>query len=244
MFEILILGLIMGSFLGVVIDRVPNEISFIDGRSKCNSCDYTLSFYELIPVLSYLMQKGKCNNCNIKLSLRHPFLEILTAGLYYLCYLKYGFTINLVFALCFASILIVIAFIDFDTMVIYDQFHLMIFMLGVIEAYLLKKNLLYLIVASLLISIPFFIIALSTKGLGGGDVKLMFASGFYIGVPKILVSFAISVILGGSYALYSLITKKYTKGDAIPFAPFLCVGLYISMLYGSYISTWYLSLLS
>lgn len=241
---IIILGLIVGSFLGLIIDRLPIGKSIVMGRSRCEFCDRDLNPLELIPVLSYFFQGGRCKNCDTNLSLRYPLIEILTAVAFYFSYLKFDVAIELVFSLLFTSVLIVIAFIDLDTMIIYDRFHIMILILGVLEALLLKKNFLHLIIASFLISLPFLIIAIVTGGMGGGDIKLMFVSGFYLGITKILVAFVISVVLGGTYAVYTLIRKKHSRKDAIPFGPFLCVGLYVAMLYGAELSQWYLSFFS
>lgn len=240
---VFVFGLIFGSFLGVVIDRLPKGESIVFGRSHCNVCQRDLSAPELIPVLSYLFQGGKCKQCHTKLSLRYPLLEILTALAYLFAYLHFGMGIEFVFSLIFTSILIIIAFVDLDTMIIYDRFHVLIFMLGLIEAFIFKKNFLHLILASVVVSVPLLIVALVTGGMGGGDIKLMFVSGFYLGVQRILVGFIVSVIVGGSYGIYTLLTKKHSGKDAIPFGPFLCLGLYVSMLYGMQISTWYLSLI-
>ena len=240
---VFVFGLIFGSFLGVVIDRLPKGESIVFGRSHCNVCQRDLSAPELIPVLSYFIQGGKCKQCHTKLSLRYPLLEILTALAYLFAYLHFGMGIEFVFSLIFTSILIIIAFIDLDTMIIYDRFHVLILMLGFIEAFIFKKNFLHLILASFVVSVPLLIVALVTGGMGGGDIKLMFVSGFYLGVRRILVGFIVSVIVGGSYGIYTLVTKKHSGKDAIPFGPFLCLGLYVSMLYGIQISTWYLSLI-
>ena len=240
---IFVFGLIMGSFLGVIIDRLPRGESIAKGRSRCEYCDRNLSATELIPILSYVMQKGKCKNCQTKLSLRYPLLEILTGIAYLLSYLKFGLTLKLVFALSFTSILIIITFIDIDTMMIHDRFHVLIILLGILEAIIYKKNILNLVIAAFIISLPLYVVAVVTGGMGGGDIKLMFASGLFLGIKRIIVSFVIASIVGGVYAIYTLIAKNHNRKDAIPFGPFLCIGLFISMLYGAQISAWYLAFL-
>ncbi len=240
---VFIFGLIMGSFLGVIIDRLPRKESIATGRSRCETCNRNLSALELIPLVSYFIQGGKCKSCKTKLSLRYPLLEILTAISYLLVYTKFNLSTQTVFALIFTSILIIIAFIDIDTLMIYDRFHFLILILALIEAVIFKKNIFHLVIASLIIALPLYIVAIITGGIGGGDIKLMFASGFLLGITNILVAFVIAVVLGGSYGIVTLLNKKHNRKDAIPFGPFLCMGLYFAMLYGTQLSSWYLSFL-
>lgn len=240
---VFIFGLIMGSFLGVIIDRLPKKAPIATGRSRCEFCNRNLSPLELIPIISYFNQGGKCRQCKTKLSLRYPLLELITGTTYLLGYMKFGYSIDLVFALIFTSILIIITFIDIDTMIIYDRFHIIIMLIGIIAAILLNKNYINVVLASLIISVPLLIIANLTGGMGGGDIKLMFASGIYLGINNIIVAFIISVILGGIYGMLTLVGKKHKRSDAIPFGPFLCIGLFTALIYGQQIGTWYLSLL-
>lgn len=239
----ILLGLIMGSFLGVVIDRLPRSESISKGRSRCDSCHRKLNITELIPLISFIIQGAKCRVCKIKLSFRYPIFELLTAGAYLLCYFRFGFSINTLFAIVFSSLCIVITFIDIDTMLIYDRFHFFILMLALVEAIAFKKDFFHLLIASLIVSVPLYIIAIVSGGMGAGDIKLMFVSGFLLGITKILVSFVIAVIVGGIYGFAMLYNKKLHREDAIPFGPFLCLGLFVALLYGIEISNWYLSLL-
>lgn len=239
----LIFGLIMGSFLGVVIDRLPQGISVVHGRSRCEFCDRDLSAVELIPILSFIIQGGKCRKCKRKLSFRYPLLEILTGVSYLLVYHHFGYTLQTLTAIVFVSFLIVITFIDVDTMIIYDRFHIFILVLAILEFIIFKKNILNLAVGALIVSVPLLIIALLTGGIGGGDIKLMFVAGVYLGFPNILAAFIIAVILGGLYGIFTLLSKRLKGKDAIPFGPFLCVGLFLALLYGQPIIQWYLSLM-
>ena len=238
-----IFGTIFGSFYGVVIDRLPKGISISTGRSRCEYCDRDLTPLELIPIVSYRIQGGKCRTCHTKLSLRYPFLEILTGVAFTMCYVVFGLTPKLYTSLIFVSILIMVAFIDIDTMTIYDRFHVLILVVALFEAFYFHKSFMDVLIGSVIISVPLYLIALFTGGIGGGDIKLMFVSGMLLGVKGILVAFVIAVILGGVYGIYSITINKHTRKDAIPFGPFLCIGLFIAILYAPEISTWYLSLL-
>jgi len=239
----LIFGLIMGSFLGVVIDRLPKGESIVHGRSRCEFCNRDLDPIELVPIFSYVFQGGKCRKCKTKLSLRYPLLEIITGVSYLMVYDHFGYTIQTITSIIFVSILIVITFIDIDTMTIYDRFHIFVLILALIDFFIFKKDLLSLIIGALIVSVPLFIIALLTGGMGGGDIKLMFVAGAYLGFPNILAAFIIAVGFGGIYGIFTLISKKHEGKDAIPFGPFLCLGLFLALLYGQPLINWYLSLL-
>lgn len=238
---IFIFGLIIGSFLGLVIDRLPRGESIATGRSKCNTCQRNLTPLELIPVLSFLMQRGKCRKCQSKLSLFYPGIELLTGLTFYMTYQVFETSLDMVIAIVFTSILIIISFIDIQTKIIYDRFQIAIFILAIISAITEGKNPINLIIGSLIISIPLLIIALITQGMGGGDIKLMFVSGAYLGFPNILVAFIIASISGGIYGIYSLITQKHNRKSEVPFGPFLALGLFIALLYGNRLIEWYLS---
>ena len=240
---IFIFGTIMGSFYGVVIDRLPKSISISTGRSRCDTCNRDLSALELIPILSFLIQGTKCRTCKSKLSWRYPLMELLTGFIFMWSYTVYGYSLQTLFNIIFASILIIVAFIDYDTMTIYDRFHILIIILAIVEFIVFKKSLLDIVVGALIVSVPLYLIAILTQGMGGGDIKLMFASGLLLGTKGILVAFAIAIILGGSYGIFALLTKKQDAKDAIPFGPFLCVGLFLASLYAIPLANWYLSLL-
>ena len=238
---IFILGLIIGSFLGVVIDRVPRGENIVTGRSKCNTCQRNLTPLELIPVLSFLMQRGKCRKCQSKLSLFYPGIELLTGLTFFLTFQVFETSLEAALAIIFTSILIIISFIDIQTKLIYDRFQIAILILALISAFVESKNPLNLVIGSLVISIPLLIIALISQGMGGGDIKLMFVSGAYLGFPNILVAFIIASISGGIYGIYSLMTQKHNRKSEVPFGPFLALGLFIALLYGNRLIEWYLS---
>ncbi len=238
-----IFGLIMGSFLGVIIDRLPKNISIAKGRSRCEYCERDLAALELIPVLSYVLQKGQCRKCKTKLSLRYPLLEILTGLAYVLVYNHFGYTLQSILGIAFVSILIVITFIDLDTMIINDRFQIMILIIGIIDAILLKKDILNIVGGALIISIPLLILAMTTGGIGGGDIKLMFVSGIYLGFYNIIAAFVFGVVVGGIYGIVVLIKKSKSRKDAIPFGPFLAIGLFFGLVYGTQFIQWYVSLL-
>ena len=116
-----VLGSIFGSFLNVVIIRLPKNETIVHGRSHCIQCEHELSALELIPIFSYIGLNGKCRVCKSPISMRYPLIETLTAILFALSYLRFGFTFELIIALLLNMLLVTISIIDFDTYEIYDR---------------------------------------------------------------------------------------------------------------------------
>lgn len=238
-----ILGTIFGSFFGVIIDRLPEKRSIAYGRSECDQCHTVLKPLDLVPVFSYLVNKGRCRHCGMKLSSRYLYLELLTGFLFLLVFHQVSFSYDLLLALTFTSLLIVIAFIDLDTMYIYDGFQYIIFGLALVNIFLHPGDFKSKIIGAIIVFIPYLLLAIATKGIGGGDVKLSFTAGFFLGFPNILVGFILAVLLGGVHGIYLLKIKKLELKTAIPFGPYLCIGFFVAMLYGPSIITWYLQFL-
>lgn len=237
-----ILGTILGSFLNVVIYRTPINESIVYGRSHCTKCNHTLSPCELIPVFSYLFLGGKCKVCKSPISMRYPLIELLTGLLFSVAYLTYGITFQLSIALILILLLIVITMIDIDTLEIYDRFQIMLLIVAIIQVFITKLPLLDHFIGFFIISIPFYIIAVLTDGIGGGDIKLIAIGGLLLGYKATLVAFFIAVILGSIFAIYLMIVKKSDRKTQIAFGPFLCVGILIAFLFSETIIQAYLNI--
>ncbi len=237
-----VLGTIFGSFLGVIIDRLPSGRNIATGRSQCDSCSKTLGPLDLIPIFSFLKSKARCAYCKSPLSWRYLHLELITGLAYLLVYLKTGIQIEFILGAILASLLIVIAYIDIDTIMIYDRFHVLILILGLCFWILDPGTLNSRLLGMVIVSIPYLILAIVTKGIGGGDVKLIAAAGFLLAWPNTLLAFILATLLGGVYGIYLLLSKKSSAKDAIPFGPYLCIGIFIAYLYGPMIINFYISL--
>ncbi len=238
-----ILGLIMGSFFNVVIYRLPQRESIVHGSSHCPQCQSIIKPYDLIPLFSYLSLGGKCRYCHTKISLRYPFIELLTALMYGLVYHVYGLSLTTALGLVLTSILIIVAMIDIDTMEIYDRFHIMILGLAIGYLFITPNPILNHVIGFFIISVPFYIIAYLTQGIGGGDIKLIAVAGLLLGYQATIVTFVIASISGGLVAILLIILKQQNRKSLIAFGPFLCLGIYISFLYGDQIAQWYLTFL-
>lgn len=254
-----ILGSAIGSFLNVVILRLPLEKS-LEGRSYCFHCKRHLSYLDLFPILSFIFLGGKCRYCKAKISARYFVIELITAILFALVTFIASPTnlIDLLVVIKYfivISSLIVVFVIDWEHFLIFDSVILTssIFILIVNSVLdIINGNIFnlhgYLIsglIAGLLAFLPFFGIWFFSKGrwMGFGDVKLVILLGLMLGFPNIFVGLMVSVLLGGVVSICLLVFTKKTLTTQIPFGTFLSIGTFISLVYGTKLLNWYLSFL-
>lgn len=247
---IIIYGLIIGSFLNVCIYRIPRGESIAWPGSHCPTCSHSLSWYDNIPLLSYLVLKGKCRYCKSNISAQYPVVESLNALLYIIMYFRFGFGVDFIFYSLMSSVLLSIIFIDLKEMIIPDSLVLCILVLSVIHKavnYFLygKSPELISSFLGLLVAGGLFvaIVLLSRGGMGGGDVTLMGALGFVLGFKNILLNIFLSFVLGAIISIVLLAAKIKTRKDPIPFGPFIVLGFFITSLWGKVIINWYLNIL-
>jgi len=247
-----VLGLCVGSFLNVVIYRVPNGMNLAKPDSHCTTCDYVLRWYDNIPVLSYVILGGKCRKCGQRISPRYMLVEILNAVLWLLA-VHLFWELSIVYAVLAAvvlSTLVCIFFIDLEHMLIFDRFQLILLAAGITAVFFDSHtewydHLIGAVVAGGLFLLLYYLAiwVLGKEGLGFGDVKLAFIAGVLLGWQKMLLALLVASV-GASIIL--LILKK-VRGDEVgkeyPFGPFLAVGIGLAILVGDPIISWYLSLL-
>lgn len=240
---VFILGLCVGSFLLVLIDRIPKDESFIKGRSYCDHCKKKLQWFDLIPLLSFIFLKRKCHYCHKKISFYYPLVELTTGALFLLIFNQIqisNFKLNDFFSLLYyffiVSSLIVIFFTDIKYGIIPDK----IVYPSIIIAFLyLILNINYLLLNHLLSAFSalgfFLLIFLLTKGkgMGFGDVKLSFLMGLVLGFPKIISALYLAFLTGALVSFILIICrKKKFFGATIPFGPFLVIGTITSLFWG------------
>ncbi len=227
-----ILGCVFGSFFYVVGTRVPNNESLIKPPSHCTYCDHLLSWYELIPIFSYLFLKGKCRKCHHTLSKEYILYEVVTGILFMVSFLKFGFTYEFFVSLILSSLLVLIFITDFKYMIILDSpllvsvlllFGLRFWYFGISNALL---NIFYGILSFL---IMFFVgylgkIMFKREALGGGDIKFSFVLGMALGLQFSLMALVFSTFLALPYAVGSMLLKK---DNEVPFGPFLASSAFI-----------------
>lgn len=245
---IFLYGLLIGSFLNVCIYRIPREESIVFPSSHCFSCGTNLKWYDLVPVLSYMVQKGKCRYCGEKFSSQYPIIELFNGVLYLLIYIKFDFTLEFFFYCILFSILMVVALIDLKHMIIPDVLILCIFILSIlykIAAYVLWMEPFNIVqsVGGLILSGLFFllIIFLSKGGMGEGDVTLISSLGFILGIKDIFLTIFLSFVVGAIISVFLLVTKIKGRKDPIPFGPFIIFSFFMVVFWGNQFVQWYLN---
>ncbi len=252
---VFLFGICIGSFLNVVIFRVPKNESLIKRSSHCMTCGAKIRVCDLIPIFSWIFLRGKCHNCGEKISPRYPIVESLNGLLYVLTFYVMDFNAESIITCVLMSMLIVIGFIDWDTMEIdLIMVGIVLFLAVPLAIFSDTVELKHRIIGALCVSVPFFIIGEISRviikkrtgedyrGIELGDTLLMIAAGAVLGTHAVIVSAFIGIIL---CALVGLILKRVKDGESkIPFGPFLAIGIAVSALWGSDIAQWYLSKLT
>ena len=231
-----VLGLAMGSFYSVVASRMPRNESIVSPRSHCENCNHILKWYELIPVVSYVLQRGRCKKCNISLSISYPLIELLTGFLFSLSYALYGFSYEMIAFLTISSILVLIYVSDFKYLIILDEPLIIgsIIILGLKLYYFGFDTFTKSIFSGLIMFIFMLIVKLfgdkvfKRESLGGGDIKLVTFFGFVFGIRLSLASLVFGSFFAFPYAIYITLSKKDRE---IPFGPFLITALLVVFIY-------------
>lgn len=242
MFTFLVLGLVIGSFLNVVIYRLPKHEDIVYERSHCMSCGNVIKWYDLIPVISYCLLRGKCRNCGTKLSVQYPIIELLNGILYCLVISVMGMNVRAILTCALTSCLIVITVIDWRTYEIPVGLNVFIGILGIIGLITDYTNWINYLIGAVCVSGFLLLLFVFSKGraIGGGDIKLMAAAGLLLGWQKIILAFALGCIIG---SIIHVARMKISKQDhVLAFGPYLAVGIFIAQLFGTELINAYISL--
>ena len=232
-----ILGSIMGSFYHVLATRLSKGLSIITPASHCEKCNHQLKWYELIPLVSYIIQGGKCRNCKTKLPMSYFLMEVCSGLLFAVCYHVFGLKLELLTALIFVSSLITVIISDIEYMIILDEV-LIFSILAIIVVDLIDIGL-YETSIKIIAGTGSFLtmylikklgdIMFKQESLGGGDIKLMFLVGLVIGYPMSVCNIFFATFIAFPIALFLLVTKK---DNIIPFGPFLSMSAIILYIWG------------
>ena len=228
------LGTIVGSFLNVVIYRLPNNQSIIFPASHCPKCGHKLAWYDMIPIFSYILLKGKCRYCKAKISIRYPIIEALTGFAFVGIGLRFGWSLQFFEYIIFASFLIAVSFTDLFYGIVPDIIVIPGAIVGFIFSLLRGKTVFFSsLFGSLLLFVFFIIVILLTKGgMGEGDATFGAMIGSFIGFKFSIATLVISFIFGSIIGIL-LLTFFHKKGkDSMPFGPYLAISAYIMVLYG------------
>ena len=237
---IFLYGIVIGSFLNVLIYRIPKKENFVRTRSHCMSCGYQLQWFDLIPLFSWLALGGKCRKCKTKLSVQYPLVEGLNGVLYLAVFARYGFSIESLLYCFLFSALLALSVIDFRTYEIPVGFNYFILALGLVRVVTDFSNWLEYAIGLVAVSAVLCILYYASKGraIGGGDVKLMAVTGLLLGWKLNILAFVLGCILG---SVIHLIRMKVSGEDhQLAMGPYLAAGVAIAVLWGDLFLNWYL----
>lgn len=241
-----VLGLIFGSFFNVVGLRIPQNETFINKPSNCPHCNYPLSWYELIPVLSYVCQRGKCKHCKRQISVLYPIIELTTGMLFVFCYLNSGLQLELITGLLLMSLLVVILVSDITYMLIPNTVLLFFFPLLIMARIMSPLDPWWSSIGGAVagIMIIAIVILVSRGGIGAGDMKLFGLLGIVLGFEKTLLTLFLSCVLGAVIGLVFLLLKIIDRKQPVPFGPYIVAAAIMAYFYGDVILDWYAIYLS
>ncbi len=237
------LGLVIGSFLNVCIDRLPRKESILSPPSHCTACGQQLKPLDLVPVVSFLLLRGRCRYCTAPLPWRLPAVELGTGLLFAFLWYRLGPSVQLLLLTTYTSILLMVLFIDLEHRLVLNVVSYPAIVLALVAApFTPNQTILRLLLGGLVGFVIFLIIALVYPGgMGMGDVKLATFLGLVTGFPQVIIFIYISFIVGGLVALGLLVTRLKKRKDPIPFAPFLVIGGFMTLVYGQEILRWFLA---
>ena len=238
------LGACFASFINAYALRSAVGVSNIKGRSNCPACGKTLTWYDLIPIISWLILLGKCSGCKKPISPRYLITEIVCAGASALVFIRYGISLMTPLAFGVIIILLAIALVDISTTEIPNGLILALIPFAIAAIWIrpeatLLDTLINRGIGIVAVSVPMFILAFMIGGFGGADVKLMAVCGFLLGWQTLLIAFFLGVLTGGAAAIIKLVLKKVKRKDQMVFGPYLCFGITAAMLYGDRILSLY-----
>ncbi len=261
-----LLGLFIGSFLNVVIHRLPKMLeaqwanecaqlqlpagtesepkpifNLMQPRSRCPECGHQITWYENVPVISYVVLGGKCSNCKTPISMRYPGVELLTGVLFGYCAWRWGWTWTTAVWCIFCAALVSLTFIDWDTTLLPDDITLPLVWLGLIVAALrlnpdvsLTQSLWGVVAGYLSLWSVYWLFKLVTgkEGMGYGDFKLFAALGAWLGWQALIPMILLASVIGAIVGIALKFASQLREGGYVPFGPFLAGAGLVSLFFG------------
>ena len=245
----LLVGLAVGSFLNVVIHRVPRGESVVRPRSRCPGCGQAIRAFDNIPVLSYLLLGGRCRSCKARISPRYPLLELLTGALFLACYVRWGVSLSTLGAALFCALMIALAAIDIEHFLLPDRLTLPGIVLGLALSSWLEWTTLPASVlgaglgAGVLLALFYvWLWVRKEEGMGLGDVKMIALIGAFLGWKGMLLCLFLSSLLGAVVGLGLMLVQGRDLKTKLPFGTFLAAGALVTLFFGPPILARYLAL--
>ncbi len=251
-------GLCFGSFLNVLVYRLPLKKSIVAPPSSCPSCTARLGLVDLIPLFGFMLLRGRCRYCGAKISALYPLVELTVGLLFLFVFLKYGLTMTAFYHLTLLYLLIGITLIDFEHRIVPNT----LVAAGLILAALMQLPNLFsywfelphglLAGTSLIDAILGFLVGgalllivflVSRGGMGAGDVKLIAMIGLFVGLRGTALVLLLAFLFGALVGVTFMLLGRLTRKDALPFAPYLSLAAFIEVFWGELIWNWYMNLL-
>lgn len=227
-------GMLIGSFLNVVVHRLPAGQSLVAPGSHCPSCEAAIAPYDNVPVLSWLALRGRCRRCKHAISVRYPLVEAATALVFVLVVMARGVSDDLILAIPFAAVLIAVAGIDLDHRIVPNRIVYPAAVFAIVAAAIVRTGDLPELLIAGAAAFTFLLVAALAYpgGMGMGDVKLAGLMGLYLGVevvPALLIAFGVGALVG-----VAVIVREgaAARKKGLPFAPFLALGGLVALVAG------------
>ena len=261
-----IFSLLIGSFLNVVIARIPRQIIWSEAEksargekppgivwpgSHCPGCKHPLSWFENVPILSFFLLGGRCRHCHISISVRYPMIEVFCATLSVVVVMKLGVQWLTLAALVFTWFLIALAFIDLEHFLLPDKLTIPLIFVGLLTSALggftdLTSSLIGVIAGYLSLWIVYQIFRLLTgkEGFGFGDFKMLAAIGSFIGWQLLPTAVLLSAGTGAVAGTIMILLQRHQRGQLVPFGPYLAGGGWLTLLWGPELNEWFYSIIA
>ncbi len=270
---ILVIGLLVGSFLNVVIyrlplmmqrewrsdcreflelpaDEEPEKLNLMLPRSRCGQCGHQITALENIPLISYLLLKGRCSSCKTHISIQYPLVELFTGIVSVIIALNFGVSLQALFALILSWSLIAASGIDITHKLLPDSITLPLLWLGILLGYFsvfidLETSVIGAMAGYLSLWSVYITFKLITgkEGMGHGDFKLLAMLGAWMGWEILFVIILTSSLVGATIGISMILLKKTSRATQIPFGPYLAAAGWLSLLYGEQLNKFYFSFL-
>ncbi len=238
-------GLLIGSFLNVCIYRLPRDLSIVWPASRCTTCGRELSWYENIPVFSYVALRARCRSCGERISPMYPVIEIVTALIFAGALAWYGLTPLFAARLVFACAMLVLAIIDLQHQILPNEITLPGIAIGLVASIFLEPGVRDALIGAVAGAGILWLIAWTyerlrhQEGLGFGDVKMLAMIGAFLGWPSMLLTLVIASFLGSVVGVSLIASGRGELGSKLPFGTFLAAAAIVAALAGPDIIAWY-----
>jgi leader peptidase (prepilin peptidase)/N-methyltransferase len=246
---IILIGMAWGSFLNVVIYRIPRDMSLVRPRSSCPHCKQKIKFYENIPIVSYIMLGGRCRHCKTRIPFSYFLVEVLTPASFILVYNYTNLSLHFFAACLFASAMIALGFIDFYHQILPDEITLPGLLLALVYSSFRDDLSLRQALMGALIGAGFILLVYGAyyllrrkEGIGMGDVTMMLLIGAFLGWQLTFFTLVLASFLGVLVGVYFILAKRKSLQYALPFGTFLAPAAFVSLLWGGRIINWYLGI--